>query len=138
MTSRIDRESPVQIAIVNYLRLALPGALIHHAKGEVNRGGVTFMREQAKANRKGALKGFPDLVVLPFAHIGPLFFEVKAEGNYADKTQKEVHAKLEALGYRVAVVRSIDDVKDRLTSWGVWAKPVAPDAVAVPFRGPIS
>jgi hypothetical protein len=94
-----------------------------NAKGEINRGGATFMREQAKANRKGALKGFPDLIVLPYANIGPLFIEVKAEGNYADKTQKEVHAKLEALGYRVAVVRSIDDVKDRLTAWGVWAKP---------------
>jgi hypothetical protein len=120
---RIDRETPVQVAIVQYLRLALPGAIIHHAKGEVNRGGATFMREQAKANRKGALKGFPDLIVLPYAHIGPLFFEVKAEGNYADKTQKEVHAKLEELGYRVAVVRSIDDVKEYLTRWAVWAKP---------------
>jgi hypothetical protein len=121
--SRIDRETPVQVEIVNYLHLALPGAIIHHAKGEVNRGGVTFMREQAKANRKGALKGFPDLIVLPYAHIGPLFFEVKAKGNYADKTQKEVHAKMEALGYRVAVVRSIDDVKKYLTRWAVWAKP---------------
>ena len=121
--TRIDRETPVQVAIVNYLRLALPHAIIHHAKGEINRSGATFMREQAKANRKGALKGFPDLVVLTYASIGPLFFEVKAEGNYADKTQREVHAKLEALGYRVAVVRSIDDVKERLTAWGVWAKP---------------
>ena len=138
MMKRIDRESPVQVAIVNYLRLALPGALIHHAKGEINRHGATFMREQAKANRKGALKGFPDLIVIPHALIGPLFFEVKAEGNYADKTQKEVHAKLEALGYRVAVVRSIDDVKELLDQWAVSSRPVAPDAVAIPLRGQIT
>jgi hypothetical protein len=67
--------------------------------------------------------GRPDIVVFSWSHMPVMFFEVKAEGNYADKTQREVHAKLEALGYRVAVVRSIDDVKERLTAWGVWAKP---------------
>lgn len=118
---RIDRESPVQIAIVQWFAMQHPTWLVHHAKGETNRGGVSFMRDQAKANRKGAVKGFPDLVVLPPSPIGALLFEVKAEGNYADKHQKALHARIEALGYRIAVVRSIDDVKERLTAWGVWA-----------------
>lgn len=114
-----DRETPVQVAIVDYLRLAHPSWIVHHAKGEINRGGATFMREQAKAKRKGALKGFPDLVILPPASIGPIFLEVKAEGNYADKDQKQLHSRMIEAGYRVAVVRSIDDVRERLTAWGV-------------------
>jgi hypothetical protein len=121
--TRIDRETPVQVAIVNYLRLALPHAIIHHSANEGVRGGKRGMIDGLKKRKMGQIAGFPDIVVFSWSHMPVMFFEVKAEGNYADKTQREVHAKLEALGYRVAVVRSIDDVKERLTAWGVWAKP---------------
>ena len=130
--AKVDRESPIQIAIVDYLRLQYPDWIIHHAKGEINKGGLAFMREQAKANRKGAVKGFPDLVVLPLSHIGAIFFEVKAVGNYATPDQKALHARMEALGYRVAVVRSIDDVQERLAAWGIGG------TVKIPLRGQIT
>lgn len=119
---RQDKESPIQRAIVQYLRLALPGAIIHHSRNEINKSGKAFAIEIARAKAKGALTGFPDLIVLPFAHVGPLFLEVKAEGNYATDAQKHVHRQLADLGYRVAVVRSVDDVKERLAAWGIWAK----------------
>lgn len=117
-----DRESPIQKAIVGYLRTCLPGAIVHHARNEINKSGPAIARELAKAKAKGAVTGFPDLIVLPSAEIGPLFFEVKAEGNYATAPQKAFHAALDALGYRVAVVRSIDDVRERLAGWGVATK----------------
>ena len=119
MGKRVDRESPIQIAIVDYLETVMPQALVHHAKGEINKRGKSIQIELGKAKRKGAKKGFPDLIVLPFATVGALFFEVKAEGNYADKNQKEMHEHLRALGYRVAVVRSIEDVRECLIEWGV-------------------
>jgi len=132
MAKRVDRETPVQIAIVEYLRRVLPpDTIVHHARGEINRGGASFMRELAKAKRKGALPGFPDLVVL--THQGTLFFEVKAEGNYADKNQKAMHESMTALGYRVAVVRSIDDVAECLAEWGIGTR-----VVDVPLRGQIT
>ena len=125
-----DRESPIQIAIVDYLRSVLPPAcIVHHCRGEINRSGATFMRELAKAKRKGAIPGFPDLIVLTY--VGAIFFEVKAEGNYADKNQRAMHERMRRLGYMVAVVRSIDDVREALAEWGVGT------TEKIPFRGQV-
>lgn len=46
-----------------------------------------------------------------------LKFEVKAEGNYATPDQKAVHETLRANGFRVAVVRSVQDVEECLEHW---------------------
>lgn len=119
MGKRVDREGPVQKAIVDYLRSVMPWAIVHHCKNEINKRGQHIQIELANAKRKGAVTGFPDLLVLPYANIGALFFEVKAEGNYATTEQKAVHEQMRDLGYRVAVVRSIDDVRDALAEWGV-------------------
>ena len=127
---RRDREAPIQAEIVDWLRKALPGAVVHHCKNEINKSGRQFAREQAKAKWMGAVPGFPDLIVI--ARRGVMFLEVKAPKNYATKTQRALHADLQALGYRVAVVRSIDDVRDCLKLWGVnWLEPVE-------FRGTIN
>lgn len=131
-----DRESPIQIAIVDYLRRVMPDALVHHCKNEINKRGKAIAIELAKAKRKGAVTGFPDLLVLPYSTLGPMFFEVKAEGNYATPAQKDVHEHLRKLGYRVAVVRSIDDVRECLTEWSVPTGHI--DMVSIPFRGQIS
>lgn len=133
---RVNREAPIQRAIVAYLRKVLPDAIIHHAKNEINKRGKGIQIELAQAKRNGSLTGFPDLIVLPFSTLGPMFFEVKAEGNYATPAQKEVHEHLTRLGYRVAVVRSIDDVRECLTEWSVPTGHV--DLVRIPFEGTIS
>ena len=120
-----DLEGPVQREIVRFLRKAMPFAIVHHAKGEINKSGASIMRELAAAKRNGALPGFPDLIVLPYANVGVLFFEVKAEGNYASKAQKEMHEHMRKLGYRVAVVRSVQDVRESLREWGVgWTEEI--------------
>lgn len=116
---RQDRESPIQRAIVQWLEIQFPDWLVHHCKMEINKRGRNIQIEIAKAKAKGSKAGFPDLLVLPWAHIGPLFLEVKAEGTYASPAQKEMHARLVALGYRVAVVRSIEDVQEKLAEWGI-------------------
>ena len=117
-----DRETPVQVAIVQYLELTQPAWIVHHCKMEINKRGKAIQIEIAKAKRKGSKVGFPDLLVLPYAHIGPLFLEVKAEGNYASTAQKDMHKRLRALGYKVAVVRSIEDVQETLAGWGIASK----------------
>lgn len=126
MTKRVDREGPIQEAVVKYLETVMPDALVHHCRNEINKRGKgkgwvknAIALELAKAKRRGVKAGFPDIIVLPYANVGALFFEVKAEGNYASANQKDIHAHLERLGYRVAVVRSIDDVRESLIEWGV-------------------
>lgn len=115
----IRREAPIQRAIVDYLRTLFPEALVHHARNEINKRGKHIAIELANAKRAGAVKGFPDILLLLYANVGPMFFEVKAEGNYPTSAQKDVHKHLRDLGYRVAVVRSIDDVQAKLVEWGV-------------------
>lgn len=120
----VDREGPIQEAIVDWLRETFPDAITHHCKNEIKKRGNQFAREIAQAKRRGMVVGFPDIIFLPYAHkLNAMFFEVKAEGNYASKPQKEVHAQMGHLGYRVAVVRSVQDVRESLSSWGVgWAE----------------
>lgn len=115
------REAPIQSAIVDYLRSVLPAeCVVHHCRNEINKRGGHIARELAEAKRLGAVAGFPDLIVLTAP--GALFFEVKAEGGYPSKSQKEMHARLAALGFPVAVVRSVDDVRESLAAWGVETK----------------
>lgn len=133
-TKRTDREGPIHKSIVQWLRVVLPEALTATVKNEINKGGSAFAIEQAKAKARGVVTGFPDVICLPGVEFPTMFFEVKAEGEYARATQKEVHAKLASLGYRVAVVRSIEDVRERLLDWGVPIRE-AGSPVKLPLRG---
>ena len=134
--ARIDREGPIHRSIVVWLRFALPDALVIHIRNEINKGGWRIAKEIGQAKAKGALKGAPDLMILPAAAIGALFFEVKAEGNYADKDQKALHERMRDLGYRVAVVRSIEDVAASLSSWGI-ATRVSPSVQKLTIKGSV-
>jgi hypothetical protein len=121
------REDPIHRSILQYLRIALPGALVVHAANEVALSGSEVARAISKAKSLGMVPGFPDLVVFPASSVGPLFFEVKAKGGTLSAAQRDVTATLDGLGYRVALVRSIEDVAARLADWGIPNR--------VPFRG---
>lgn len=116
---KIDWETPVHIAVYDYLRAALPWAVVHHSRNEINKRGKNIAKELAAAARKGTVKGFPDLLVLPGTALPVMLFEVKVEGNYPDKDQKALHEELRALGYRVAVVRGVDDTRAALAEWKI-------------------
>ena len=124
MSKRIDREGPIHRSILAYLRRVMPDAMIHHSANESHVSGKAAMLASVRKKREGMVPGFPDLLVLPFTSLTPMLFEVKAEGKYATKEQKEVHAKLRGLGYLVAVVRSIEDVQKVLTEWNISTKHV--------------
>ena len=135
MGKRVDREGPIQRSVVEYLRQALPMAVVHHCKNEINKRGANIALELHRAKLAGAVKGFPDIIVLPFSVMGPIFFEVKAPGNYPDPDQRALHGVLRELGYPVAVVRSIDDVRTALTEWNV---STCERAVIIPMKGSVS
>jgi len=117
----MKRQSPERIshlAILDYLRGVLHGnPLIHHSPNELGLSGEAAARQVAKHKHLGMVPGFPDLVAFTFH--GPLFFEVKAAANTATAPQRAVHADLTRLNYRVAVVRSIEDVRAALAAWGI-------------------
>jgi len=96
-----DREGPVHRAVLAYLSLMFPGAVIHHSPNEFGMAGAAVARQIAKHKSLGMVPGWPDLVAMTFH--GPLFFEVKAEGGLTD-AQVQVHADLRRMNYRVATV----------------------------------
>jgi hypothetical protein len=117
MTKRTDREGPIHMACLHYLQLALSGAAIHHSANEMDIGGDPRAKAiaQSKAKAKGMRPGWPDIEVIWRGHFWT--FEVKAEGNYATKQQRECGADIEKNGGKWAVVRSVDDVAECLREW---------------------
>ena len=125
----MKRQSPertIHLAVLAYLRRVLHGnPVIHHSANELGLSGDAAARQVAKHKHLGMVPGFPDLVAFTFH--GPLFFEVKAEGNTATAAQQAVHADLRRLGNRVAVVRSIEDVREHLAKWGIPTRETHPE-----------
>jgi len=123
--TRASHEAPIQRAIVAYLRRVLPDAIVHHSANEGVRGGRDGYLDGAIKKGMGQEPGFPDLLIIAHAHIGPMFLEVKSATGRVSVAQAAMLEKLAALGYRVAVVRSIDDVRARLAEWGIWPREAA-------------
>lgn len=83
----------------------------------------------------GVLPGVPDIIGITFT--GPFFMEVKAPGGSLTPAQKAFRDRLAVLGCeRWAVVRSIDDAKDALASWGIPTRE-AGSLVRLPLRGSV-
>lgn len=73
-------------------------------------------RVAAKMKAQGMERGWPDLTILgPNRLMG--FIELKFGKNTESPQQKEVRAKLEAMGFPCAVCWSIAEVKRNLTQW---------------------
>ena len=112
---RRNLEGPIHAAILAYLRRQYPRAVIHHSPNETDVRGPTIARAIAKQKMMGMLVGFPDLMML---HEGRFYaFEVKAEGGRVSDAQKAVGEAIIASGGHWAVVRSIDDVKEKMEQW---------------------
>ena len=119
-------EKTVHIAIVDFLNMALPnGSLMQHSANE----GRRHVRHAVNLKRMGLKAGWPDLeVIVPRqyfwiqSHWAPFFLEVKTpkvEGKRAgsvSKVQREVLEQLRAAGCYTAVVHSIDEVVNVLSS----------------------
>lgn len=119
--ARSNPEALIHKAILEWLRLTYPRAVIHHSPNEIGMAGSDEARGREKRRRAamGTLPGFPDLIMI---HAGRVYaFEVKAPKNYPDDAQKAVGEALEMNGARWAVVRSIDDVEAAMRGW---ARPV--------------
>lgn len=112
-----DLEGPVHVACLNYLRLVLPGAAIHHSPNELDLGGDPKAKAiaQSKAKARGMRPGWPDIEVIWRGQFWT--FEVKAGRNQPTKEQIACGEAIIAAGGRWAVVRSVDDVMALVLQW---------------------
>lgn len=102
-------EALIQGDIVEFLRKALPGSVVAAVRNEFRRSGMAAMNEVVRAKGQGALTGFPDLIVLWREQT--VLIEVKRKGGYPTTAQKEVHSRLRATGFRVEVMRSVEEAE---------------------------
>ena len=113
-------ETPIHIAIVEYLRIVLPGALVWHTPN----GGNRSKREAAELKRMGVLAGILDLTIL--THEGELFFlEVKDGRGVLSVSQRAFGAFLDAARIPWMVVRSVDDARRALSLFGIQTREAA-------------
>ena len=129
-----DLEGPIQRSIITYLRQVIPNCIAHHSANEGVRGGSAGYFDGAKRKGMGQVAGFPDIILILPAHIGTAYFEVKAPGGKVSEAQAECHYRLGALGYRVGVVQSIDEVRDYLAEWGIWTEDRSPRKSKAPEK----
>lgn len=113
----VAREAPIHVAIVRFLKLQLPGALIHHSPNGAHLAGDKTKRSIAVAKMKaqGTLIGFPDIMILWQGQFWTM--EVKPKGQQPTDAQEEVGAWITSQGGRWAVVHSVDEAQVVLRGW---------------------
>lgn len=111
-------EDAIHKAIVRYLRAVLPhGWLVMH----VPNGGSRNPIEGAKMKQLGVMAGWPDVSIYGPLLASPMafFMEVKSAKGRLSDCQRTVMDRLADMGFRVAVVRSVDDAEACAREWGL-------------------
>ena len=105
----LPTERQVHRAILQMIRLCFPMAITHHSpNGAHLAGGSTArFRQMGALLGDGMLKGFPDILVL-WPHGRGCLIEVKRPklGRLSHE-QRELHARLDSIGWRVATCTSV-------------------------------
>lgn len=111
---RPPREELIQRAIVEWLKIAAhPDCLWLH----IPNGALERPSQRMRFAKLGALSGAADfLFVLPDK--GVAFAEVKSELGVQSEAQQAFQARCAVLKLRYAIVRSVEDMRDRLNEWG--------------------
>lgn len=104
-------ESSIQQSCVTWFRSSYPEYLCF----SVPNGGFRNVVEAANLRKEGALAGVSDLIVVAERRV--LFVEMKAPKGRQRDTQKAFQEKVEALGHKYFICKSLDDFKKTVTEW---------------------
>lgn len=99
----------VRPQVYRTLEKALPTALI------IQRPGIWGPLEALDMNW-----GYPDFIVLPYAHLGLMAFTVATPASPQSSVRAANFRHMLGMGYRAAIVSGVQDVLDHLGKWGVW------------------
>lgn len=120
----IQYERNLQIMAVNYIRGAFPHVLCAH----VPNGGSRNVREGANLKRMGVLAGMPDLLIWWPKGMGAI--ELKADKGKLTEKQEGVLEHLARCNVSTAVCRSVSEVEEAMTAWGLKPLYHAPKFIA--------
>lgn len=104
-------ESEIQQSCVSWFRYAYPRYVIF----SVPNGGSRNVVEASNLKKEGALAGVSDLVVVADRRV--LFVEMKTARGRQRETQKDFQRRVEVLGHRYVVCRSLDDFMAAVKEW---------------------
>lgn len=118
MTARRIRNRPEQvahIAVIDFLRLALPAAaMVWHTPNEAKRSVV----ERVYLRRMGLMPGFPDIAILMHGRLWVA--EMKAPGETTSRDQDVCISHLMLCGAKyLGIWRSPDDAEKSLIENGI-------------------
>lgn len=112
---RKQTESAIQIAVAEFLAVALPNSV---KAFHVPNGGRRDARTGAKLKREGVKAGAPDWIILREGGACALI-ELKNERGNLSMPQKKWRDWCGLHGVPYAVCRSVGDVQSVLTDWNV-------------------
>mgnify|MGYP002507804389 CR=1 FL=1 len=102
-------EAGLQVAVIQYLKMAYPNALYCASAG----GMFTSMKQAIKMKATGYVKGFPDLQICePSEKYHGLFIELKTSKGVASAEQKEWIKQLNKKGYYASICKGFDEAKE--------------------------
>jgi hypothetical protein len=112
-------EDGIQKTIVAWLEAAVPGVFVFAIPNAARRG----PGQRAGNAVPGLRKGMPDLAFLVDGHAW--FVEVKTPDGWLSEVQRDCHVDLKEVGHDVAIVTSIEDMREALAAWGIHTREVA-------------
>lgn len=116
------RENDVQRAVIGFLEAVVPGVFIFAIPNAArrNRGG------KAGNAVPGLKPGMPDLGFLCRQYPGVTFYpEIKRPGESTSDAQDRCHQELQAIGAKVAIVDSVEEMRQVLAWWNIDTREVA-------------
>lgn len=112
---RGNQEQKLQIAVINYIRMAFPDVLCF----AVPNGGKRSMIEAAMMKKMGVLAGVSDLLLFWNGGMGAIELKRPDKTAYMSPTQIEFAEQWQKLGGRFALCNSLDGVEAALKKWGL-------------------
>ena len=112
---RGNLEQKLQIAVVNYIRMAFPDVLCF----AVPNGGKRSMIEAALLKKMGVLAGVSDLLLFWGGGMGAIELKRPDKTAYLSPTQIAFAEEWQKRGGRFAACNSLDGVEAAFKSWGL-------------------
>lgn len=116
----VEHELPIHKACLRCLETSLLiGSIVHHSPNELGVGLETHVARKLIAKQKamGMKPGWPDLEAIALQRDGTFIFfvvEIKADTGELSETQIDVRKRMQAMGVKHCVARSVNDVMDFL------------------------
>lgn len=113
-------EDDVQIPILNWIKRVAPQCEVFH----VPNGGFRIRKEAIRLKRLGVMPGVADLFIIPPGAIYTCLEIKPVKDGRCSVAQKRFARKVIASGGHYAVVRSIDETRDRFAEWNIATREV--------------